>query len=314
MTPIFTGNKFGFSISGSQAVVRGPLITETTTYTYTSSSVISASPPGWASSSQKVSARFYLQGAGGGTGNSTPTPVPASQGGTGGFVDYTHTSNLQTTYKLVIGQAGQPNSGGTSWGGGGDGGNMTDRGQLGGGGGGGTFVFYEPVTSFTSTSSNHSSIIACAGGGGGTFFSSSHTGGKGGTSIGQDGQRGTNPSYDGKGGTQSAAGAGGLNYGSPQASPGTNHQGGSCNQSGYEYGGGAGGGGYYGGGAGGSCVSVCPGPEAGSGGGGSSYYKSSEGTLNSWSQGVDTFHPKYDESYGKVTTPGKITIEWSYYS
>ena len=293
-------------------------ITDEQTYVYSSNNVVSASRPASSIGKEMQSVRFYVQGAGGGRGTSVPSAIDGNIAQSGGFTDYTHTSNLQNTYKLVIGQAGIQNSGGNSWGGGGDGGNMTGRGQLGGGGGGGSFVFYEPVTSFISTNPNHPSIVVCSGGGGGAFFSVGPSpfpgsGGKGGTTTGQTGTRGT-VSGNGTGGTQSGGGSGGPNYPSgSSAGPGSNHQGGSSSQSGYEYGGGGGGGGYYGGGAGGSCVSVCPGPSGnGAGGGGSSYYRSSEGTLNSWTQGYDSSSPKYDATRGGANQPGKITIVWEW--
>ena len=291
--------------------------TDEQSYIYTGNSVVSASRPGPSVGKDMQSVRFYVQGAGGGVGSSQAPNFNGNVRQSGGFTDYTHTSNLQDTYKLVIGQAGIPLSGGSAWGGGSDGGNMTGRGQIGGGGGGGSFVFYEPVTSFTSTNPYHSSIVVCSGGGGGAFFSNPSTyvgvGGKGGTTVGQSGQR-TTSTGNGSGGTQSGGGSGGPNYPSgTSADPGSNHRGGNSSQSGYEYGGGGGGGGYYGGGGGGSCISVCPGPTGnGAGGGGSSYYRAPEGTLNSWTQGYDSTSPKFDSSRGGANQPGKITIVWEW--
>lgn len=309
-------NIFNFFKKEDQWPKRGILTTATTTYT-TTGSVLSATWPGPSGATSNPGARayvrFYVQGAGGGGNPYSPTDLTNQSGG---FVDYTHVTNLQGTYKLVVGQGGSANSGGTVWGGGGDGGNMPGRSQYGGGGGGGSFVFYEPITSFTASTPYHGSIVVCAGGGGGSFNMGTvpAPGGKGGTSTGQTGIR--NPGAGaGTGGSQSAVGNSGPDY--PGGFGGTNasnHQGGSATQSGYEYAGGGGGGGYYGGGAGGSCVSVCPGPSGnGSGGGGSSYYRDGEGVLNSWSQGIDVTHPKYDSSYGSTNEPGKITIEWGFY-
>ena len=183
----------------------------------------------------------------------------------------------------------------------------------------GIFCFYSPITSFTASNPYHSSIVVCSGGGGGAFNDGlpGNRGGRGGTSTGEDGQRGTTGGGNGGGGTQVGGGTGGTQYPSSNADAesGNDHQGGSGNQSGYEFAGGGGGGGYYGGGAGGSCISVCPGPTRnGSGGGGSSFYRAPEGTLNSWSQGIDTSHPKYDGARGSAGEPGKSLLYGSGWS
>ena len=317
MAPFFTGvgkNLAGFGFGReSSGGASGTTVTDEQTYVYSSNTVVSASRPGPSAGKEMQSVRFYVQGAGGGANPTGPGNTDQS----GGFTDYTHESNLQDTYKLVIGQGGKPASGGTAWGGGGDGASMPSRSQYGGGGGGGSFVFYSPITSFTASNPYHSSIVVCSGGGGGAFNDSlpSNRGGRGGTSTGEDGQRGTTGGGNGGGGTQVGGGTGGTQYPSSNADAesGNDHQGGSGNQSGYEFAGGGGGGGYYGGGAGGSCLSVCPGPTRnGSGGGGSSFYRSPEGTLNSWSQGIDTSHPKYDAARGSAGEPGKITIVWEW--
>ena len=263
----------------------------------------------WPTHTSKISIRFIVVGAGGGSGSSA-----AGWGGEGGFTDYTQTSSFSNTYTILVGQAGPENSRGNAWGGGGDGGYMDGRSQYGGSGGGGSFVFNDSITTFDARNSYHNSIICAAGGGGGTFFAASaQSGGNGGGTVGQDGQRGTTTG-NGTGGTQSATGTNGPSYGSGSGlvAP-SNHQGGICYQSGYEYGGGGGGGGYYGGGAGGSCVTVCPGSSGnGAGGGGSGYINTGLGS-GTLTQGQDTGSEYYDSAYGGPAQNGRVVVIASYF-
>ena len=94
--PVFTGLRFGFGSGGSAPT--GGSVTDEQTYVYSSDSVVSASRPGPSAGKEMQSVRFYVQGAGGGANPTGPGNTDQS----GGFTDYTHESNLQDTYKLVI--------------------------------------------------------------------------------------------------------------------------------------------------------------------------------------------------------------------
>lgn len=199
---------------------------------------------------------IYCWGAGGGgtkrTGGIT--------GGPGGFAQGRYTFTSGTTYKLVVGGAGEGGNetpatntvyNAAATGGGLAAGNTPDGFVSDGGGGGGYTGIFE-----TSVAVGNAIIVAGAGGGG---SGDTAYGGAGGGNTGGDGSNGTR---GGDGGTQSAGGAAGTDGNAGTA--GGALQGGNGGGDGGSSEGAGGGGGYYGGGGGGST-----GP--GAGGGGSGY-------------------------------------------
>lgn len=181
-----------------------------TTYSYTGSNQTFTVPAGI------TAFTVDIKGAGGGNQNSAGT------GGSGGRTQGTRTATAGQSYIVIVGQRGEVNTTGSSFGGGGY---YTAGNGNGGGGGGLSGIF---LTSYT-----HANSVAIAGGGGGGGLGAS--GGHGG------GTNGNNGSHGAVGGSQSSGGAGGG------GGSGSALQGGSASGNGN---GGAGGGGYYGGGGG----------------------------------------------------------------
>ena len=205
---------------------------------------------------EDITCDIYCWGAGGGGTKRTA----AITGGPGGFAQGRYTFTSGTTYKLVVGGAGEGGNetpatntvyNAAATGGGLAAGNTPDGFVSDGGGGGGYTGIFE-------TSVAVGNAIIVAGGGGGGSGDTAY-GGAGGGNTGGDGSNGTR---GGDGGTQSAGGAAGTDGNAGTA--GGALQGGNGGGDGGSSEGAGGGGGYYGGGGGGST-----GP--GAGGGGSGY-------------------------------------------
>jgi hypothetical protein len=199
---------------------------------------------------EDITCDIYCWGAGGGGTRRTA----AVTGGPGGFASGRYTFTSGTTYKFVVGGAGEAGDetpatntvyNAAATGGGTAGGNSSGTGD-GGGGGGYTGIFE------TSVAVGNAIIVAGAGGGG---SGDTAYGGGGGGNTGGDGSNGTR---GGDGGTQGAGGAAGTDGNAGTA--GGALQGGNGGAGGGTTEGAGGGGGYYGGGGGGS-----------TGGGGSGY-------------------------------------------
>lgn len=217
-----------------------------------------------------ITCDIYCWGAGGGGTRRTARRT----GGPGGFATGRYTFTAGTTYKFVVGGAGEAGDetpatntvyNAAATGGGTAGGNSSGTGD-GGGGGGYTGIFE------TSVALGNAIIIAGAGGGG--SGDTAYGGAGGGTNAG-DGSNA--PTRNGKGGTQSAGGAGGTD-GTP-GTAGAALLGGNGGSGGGSSEGAGGGGGYYGGGGGGST-----GP--GAGGGGSGYIGGAGLTLATLTKGT----------------------------
>ena len=227
-----------------------------------------------------ITADLRALGAGGGS-----SIVRSVDGGAGGLSTGQFTFLKGTTYKLVVGGAGQSRPVNENAGSGG-GGNGGSQGSGGGGGGGG----YTGL--FVSSISQDNAVIIAGGGGGG-----SNDPGNGGDGGGLTGAAGSNEGRAGTGGTQSAGGTGGAGIGVlTDGFAGSALQGGT--------GGGGGGGGYFGGGGGGGDVGCCA---DGAGGGGSAYIGSSLLTDGATTQGGGAANAT-DGSFEITATEASVSV------